>query len=159
MGGVVPYGYRKEGEKGQSRLAICDEQIPGFHLSEAEIVRTIYNMSAAEKKSCRKIADHLYRTGVPCASAWMTADAPAGKRKRRTAAMWRSSYVRNIIANRTYMGEHAFGKRTTDPNRKVLIRAVPDPPLHCQISATCVYLANHDARAALTSLECGACTD
>src|SRR6185369_5618919 len=82
MGGVVPYGYRKEGEKSKGRLAICDEPVPGFHLSEAEIVRTIYRMSAEEKKSCRKIADHLHRTGVPCASAWKTPDAPAGKRKR-----------------------------------------------------------------------------
>ena len=30
LGGIVPYGYRKEGMKGQSRLVISEEQIPGF---------------------------------------------------------------------------------------------------------------------------------
>jgi hypothetical protein len=57
LGGVVPYGYRKVGDKGQGRLVISEEPIPGFDLSEAEIMRTIYRMSATEKKSCMKIAD------------------------------------------------------------------------------------------------------
>src|ERR1039458_7881299 len=60
LGGVVPYGYRKEGEKGQGRLVISDEKIPGFEISEADVVRTIYRMSAVEKKSCQNIADHLH---------------------------------------------------------------------------------------------------
>src|SRR5580704_7432533 len=36
MGGVVPYGYRKQGEKGQRRLIVSGEPIPGFRLSEAD---------------------------------------------------------------------------------------------------------------------------
>src|SRR5437764_8968168 len=52
LGGLVPYGYRKNAEKGDARLVISEEQIPGFDLSEAEVVRTIYRMSAAENKSC-----------------------------------------------------------------------------------------------------------
>src|SRR5450755_2082816 len=51
LGGVVPYGYRKDGMKGQSRLVVSEERIPGLELSEAEVVRTIYRMSAKEKKS------------------------------------------------------------------------------------------------------------
>jgi len=125
LGGVVPYGYRKEGEKGQGRLVISDEKIPGFEISEADVVRTIYRMSAVEKKSCQNIADHLHRRGIPCTSARNTENAATGKRNRRIAAMWRSSHVRNMIANRTYMGEHLFGKRTKDPKRKVIVRAVP----------------------------------
>src|ERR1035437_2407778 len=125
LGGVVPYAYRKEGEKGQGRLVINDEKIPGFEISEADVVRTIYCMSAVEKKSCQNIADHLHRTGIPCTSARNTENAATGKRNRRIAAMWRSSHVRNMIANRTYMGEHLFGKRTKNPKRKVIVRAVP----------------------------------
>src|SRR5580658_1416047 len=33
LGGVVPYGYRKAGEKGQARIVISEEPIPGFKLS------------------------------------------------------------------------------------------------------------------------------
>src|ERR1700734_607990 len=33
LGGVVPYGYRKVGEKGQARIAISEDAIPGFKLS------------------------------------------------------------------------------------------------------------------------------
>lgn len=122
---MVPYGYRKEGEKGQGRLVISEEPIHGFELSEAEVVRTIFRMSATEKKSCQKIADYLTGTGMPCTSAWNAEESISGKRIRRRAAIWRASHVRNMIASRTYMGEHTFGKRTKNPNRKMIVRAVP----------------------------------
>lgn len=125
LGGVVPYGYRKEGEKGDARLIVSEDIIPGFDLSEAEVVRTIYRMSGAEKQSCQKIADHLNRTGIPCTSAANRAESVAGKRNRRMAPIWRNSHVRNMIVSRTYMGEHRFGKRTKNKKRKVIVRAVP----------------------------------
>ena len=125
MGGVVPYGYRKEGERGQGRLVISEEPISGFDSSEAGIVRTIYRMSAVERKSCQKIADHLNRTGVPCGSAQDANEVQSGKRNRRTAPVWRPSHIRNMIVSRTYMGEHVFGKRTKNRNRKVIVREVP----------------------------------
>jgi transcriptional regulator with XRE-family HTH domain len=124
MGGIVPYGYRKEGLKGQSRIEISLEPIPGVDLSEAEVVRTIYRMSATEKKSCQKIADHLNRAGIPCGSTENVSDG-GGKRSRRIAKIWRPSHVRNLIVSRTYMGEHQYGKRTVNPGRKLIIRAVP----------------------------------
>ena len=58
-------------------------------------------------------------------SAWNIEGAGSGKRSRRAAAMWRASHVRNLIANRTYMGQHVFGKRSKNPNRKPIVRAVP----------------------------------
>jgi site-specific DNA recombinase len=125
LGGVVPFAYRKEGEKGQGRLVISEAPIDGFEWSEAEVVRMIYRMSATEKQSCQKIADHLMLTGIPCASAWNAQGTAPGKRTRGLAGIWRSSHVRNMIASRTYMGEHVFGKRTKNPNRKLIIRAVP----------------------------------
>jgi site-specific DNA recombinase len=122
LGGIVPYGYRSVGEKGQARLVINDDPIPGFDLSEAEVMRTIYRMCVTEKQSCMKIATHLTRVGIPCGSAGIS---DSGRRNRRTAPIWRPSHVRNMIANRTYMGEHVFGKRTKNPSRKQITRAVP----------------------------------
>src|SRR6266852_4507540 len=92
LGGVVPYGYRKEGEKSQRRIVISEDAIPGFELSEGEVVRTIYRMCAAERKSCQKIADHLNRTGIPCVSTGNTHESEGGKRNRRTAPIWRPSH-------------------------------------------------------------------
>src|SRR6202011_3543354 len=117
LGGVVPYGYGKEGERGQGRIIISEEQIPGFEISEAEIVRTIYRMSGSEKMSCQKIADYLNRTGIPCGSAEHTYGSEPGKRARRTAPIWRPSHVRNMIVSRTYMGQHLFGKRDRKSTR------------------------------------------
>jgi site-specific DNA recombinase len=125
LGGIVPYGYRKDGEKNDARLVVCDEKIPGFDLSEADVVRLIYGMSAKEKKSCQKIADHLNRTGIPCTSNWRTHGPASGKRNRHQAAIWRPSHVRNMMVSRTYMGEHRYGKRASNKNRRVIVRAVP----------------------------------
>jgi transcriptional regulator with XRE-family HTH domain len=85
-------------------------------------VRTIYQMCATEKKSCQKIADQLSRLAIPCSAAAL--EGP-GKRNRRTAPIWRPSHVRNMISSRTYMGEHVFGKRSTNRNRKTITRPVP----------------------------------
>jgi site-specific DNA recombinase len=51
LGGITPYGYHKEGMKGQSQLVINEETIPGFDLSEAEVIRTIYRMCAKQKNN------------------------------------------------------------------------------------------------------------
>jgi len=124
LGGVVPYGYRKEGMKGQSRLSISEDSVPGFSASEAEVIRTIFRMSATEKKSCQRIADHLNRTKVPCGSPEVVSEG-SGKRNRRVAKIWRASHVRNLIVSRTYMGEHEYGKRSVDRGRKLIRRGVP----------------------------------
>jgi site-specific DNA recombinase len=125
LGGVVPYGYRREGEKAQARIVVTEEAIPGFQMSEAEVVRTIYRMCAVDKKSCQKIADYLNRTGPPCGSAENGCGTEPGKRNRRTARIWRPSHVRNMIVSPTYMGQHSFGKRSKNQNRKVIVREVP----------------------------------
>jgi site-specific DNA recombinase len=125
LGGVVPYGYRKEGEKAARRIVVSEDPVPGLKLSESDVVRTIYRMSAIEKKSCQKIADHLNRAGVPCGSADNARQSEAGKRNRRTAPIWRPSHVRNMIVSQTYMGRHLFGKRARNRNRQVIAREVP----------------------------------
>ena len=123
MGGIVPYGYRKQGERGQARLVVSEEPITGFELSEADVVRTIYRMSAVEKKSCQKIADYLGQAGIPCGSLPDTQSS--GKRNRRIASIWRPSHVRNMIVSQTYKGRHVYGKRSPNANRKLIVREVP----------------------------------
>ena len=65
LGGVVPYGYRKQGERNASRLVLSVEPIPGFPVSEVDVIGSIYRMCAVERKSCQKIADHLNQMGLP----------------------------------------------------------------------------------------------
>jgi site-specific DNA recombinase len=77
LGGIVPYGYRKEGDKRTGGIVVTDEPMPGSDLSEAEVIRTIYRMSATEKKSCQKIADFLNRSRIPAGSS------DVSKRSRR----------------------------------------------------------------------------
>ena len=91
LGGVVPYGYRKQGEKGDARLVVCEEKVPGLELSEADVVRMIYRMSGTDKKSCQKIADHLNREGIPCTAG--ANGAGEGKRSRGMAPIWRPSHA------------------------------------------------------------------
>ncbi len=61
MGGVVPFGYRKIGTRGEARLVVADEKIPGNELSEAEVIRMIYRLSAVERQSCFFIAESSSR--------------------------------------------------------------------------------------------------
>ena len=124
LGGIVPYGYRKEGERGKARLILSEEPIAGLDLSEAEIIRTIYRMAAIEKKSCFKIAEYLNRIGVPCAYARDDRLVSRGKRKSHTSGLWRPGRVRNLLVNTTYMGRHEYGKRSKDPNRQLIVRPV-----------------------------------
>ena len=62
LGGVVPYGYRKQGDRNAARLVLSEEPIPGLPISEAAVIEAIFRLCAFEKKSCQKIADHLNQT-------------------------------------------------------------------------------------------------
>ena len=125
LGGVVPFGYRKVGAKAGARLVPSEEPIPGLELSEAEIIRMIFRMAAVEKKSCFKIAAFLQGSGVPCAYTRDEKLILRGKRKIQTSGLWRPARVRNLLVNTTYMGRHEYGKRSKNPNRQLISRAVP----------------------------------
>jgi hypothetical protein len=51
VGGIVPYGYRKAGQRSPSRLVIAEDPIPNLALSEAEVIRTVFRRAAIEKES------------------------------------------------------------------------------------------------------------
>src|SRR5258708_12581717 len=125
LGGIVPYGYRKEGEKARARLITSEEPIPGLDLSEAQVIQIIFRMPAVEKRSCFAIADHLNRIQVPCAYVRDERMVCRGKRKTHTSGLWRPSRVRNLLVSTTYKGEHQYGKRSKNPNRQLIARPVP----------------------------------
>jgi site-specific DNA recombinase len=124
LGGIVPYGYRKVGEKRSAHLVISEEPIPGLDMSEADVIREVYRMAAVERKSCVAIAQRLNQLRVPCAYIRDDHLALRGKRKARTSGVWRPGRVRGIVTNKTYAGTHEYGKRTRT-DRPVISRAVP----------------------------------
>jgi site-specific DNA recombinase len=124
LGGIVPYGYRKVGEKRNARLVVCEDTIAGAGMSEADVIREVFRMAAAEKKSCCVIADRLNQLRVPCAYTRDDRLLLHGKRKQKTSGLWRPSRIRGLLINKTYMGIHEFGKRSTT-KRQVVARPVP----------------------------------
>jgi site-specific DNA recombinase len=124
LGGIVPFGYRKRGEKSQARLVVSEEPIGGLDISEAEVIRMIYRMSAIDRKSCFKISEYLNLIGVPCAYVRDDRRISRGKRTGRTAGLWRPGRVRNMLVSTTYKGLHEYGKRSKNPNRKSISRKV-----------------------------------
>jgi len=125
LGGIVPFGYRKLGEKGQARLVISEESISDLDLSEADVVRMIYTMSAVDRKSCHVIATRLNELQIPCAYQRDDRLVVRGKRKQRTSGLWRPGRVRNLIISETYKGTHRYGKRTHTKGRETILRMVP----------------------------------
>jgi site-specific DNA recombinase len=124
LGGIVPYGYRKVGEKRDARIVISEEEIAGAGMSEADVIREIFRLAAAERKSCRVIADHLNKLHIPCAYTRADRLVVRGKRKQKTSGLWRPGRIRNLITSKTYMGLHEYGKRSSS-GRKLIVRPVP----------------------------------
>lgn len=124
LGGIVPYGYRKRGEKRDARLVISEDPIAGLGMSEADVIREVFRLAAVERKSCCVIAARLNDLRVPCAYVRDDRLALRGKRKERTSGVWRPGRVRGLITNKTYMGIHEFGKRAVK-KRPLISRPVP----------------------------------
>src|SRR5258706_1576891 len=93
-------------------------------MSESDVIRLVFRMSAVEKKSCRVIAVRLNQLRVPCAYVRDDRLMLRGKRKPKTAGVWRPGRIRGLLTNKTYMGVHEFGKRTTS-KRPIVERPVP----------------------------------
>ena len=121
MGGMVPFGYRKQNDQRRATLVVSEEPVDDLDLSEAEVIRRIFRMAAEEQQSCRRIADYLNSLGVPCATAL------AGRRRKgeNTAGRWRAGRVRNLLISTIYKGQHFYGKRSRNRQRPLVPRAVP----------------------------------
>ncbi len=122
LGGIVPYGYKVNAE---GFLEINGDPIPGLNLSEADVIRFMYDCLANRSWSTIQVADHLNAMDIPCSYAIHGRLVTRGKRKERTANVWTPSRVRNIIVSTTYKGEHVWGKRTKKARQELIARKVP----------------------------------
>lgn len=95
--GQVPFGYRKSPE--ERNTVIVEEK-------EAEVVRYIF-LLAMQGKGSTGIAVQLQREGIPTSTQMRRSDKKAGDGKKHA---WSSQAVRNILNNRFYLGEMAYGK-------------------------------------------------
>ena len=94
--GQVPFGYRKSPVE-KNKVII--------NKKEAEIVRHIFSLAALSKSSTQ-IARQLGEEGIPTI---MQMRHPKADRDGKPL-VWSSSAVRNILNNRFYLGEMAYGK-------------------------------------------------
>jgi len=121
LGGIIPYGYRVNEEK---FLEVNEDPLPGFDMSEADVVRLIYRLTCEQKYSTPRIADQLNALVIPPSYTKDDRKHTKNKRKVNTAGIWRPGRIRNMIINSTYKGLHQYGKRT-DKKRDVISRIVP----------------------------------
>jgi len=121
LGGIVPYGYRVNDD---GYLEINEDPFPEMDLGEAGVIRIIYKLIALEKYSTIEVADYLNALGVPPSYVKDGRKVKKGKRKEKTAGIWRPSRIRNMIINTTYNGVHIYGKRT-EKDRERISRKVP----------------------------------
>lgn len=95
--GQVPFGYEKSREV--KNTVIVNEK-------EAGIVRHIFSL-AIQGKSSTQIARQLYEENVPTITQIRKPGREAQDGKLHT---WSSQAIRNILNNRFYLGEMAYGK-------------------------------------------------
>lgn len=121
LGGIVPYGYRVN-EDGY--LEINETPALPHNMSEADVVRLIYQLVTEQGMSTIKIADYLNALGIPPSYAKAGRQVKKGKRKENTSGIWLPGRVRNMIVNTTYKGVHYYGRRSKK-QRELVERAVP----------------------------------
>lgn len=121
LGGIVPYGYFVNEE---GYLEINDNPLPGMDMSEADVIRLIYQLTVEQHYSTIKIADYLNALGVPPSYVKDGRLVKRGKRKVNTAGIWRPARIRNMICSTTYKGLHEYGKRS-NKKREIITREVP----------------------------------
>jgi site-specific DNA recombinase len=122
LGGIVPYGYRVNDE---GYLEVCEEPLDGVNLTEAGVVRLMYECVADRGWSTIKLAHHFNAMGIPTAYAKDGRLLSRGQRKERTANIWRPGRIRNMLINPTYKGEHVWGRRTKKAHPELVERKVP----------------------------------
>jgi site-specific DNA recombinase len=96
-GGLPPFGYRKEGEKGAAVLVVDEEAVPGLKVSRAALGLRLFQ-DCASGKSCQVLADYLNALSVPTS-------------RQNPGSIWRPNSVRVIITNPIYAGTRQWGRR------------------------------------------------
>ena len=121
LGGIVPYGYRVNEAK---KLEINEDMLPGFEMSEADVISLIYRLITEQKLSTIKVSDYLNALGLPPSYTKDGRQVKQGKRKVNTAGIWRPGRISTIVRNTTYKGIHYYGKKSSK-QRDLIPREVP----------------------------------
>lgn len=123
LGGRVMYGYELNR---QFFPVVKDERIPGFELSEADVVRLIFERVAYQGATTYSLADYLNVLGVP--PPYLRENRARTLKKNGQDApvngLWHPSSVNKILKNPAYKGVHYYGIHTKR-NRKPIERQVP----------------------------------
>lgn len=121
VGGITPYGYtvNKDGF-----LEVDEDPLPGKDISQAGVIRLMYDLVGRQKWSTIKVADYFNSLGIPPSYVNHGVKVKRGQRKENTAGIWRPARIRNMIVNTTYKGIHEYGKRATR-EREIISREVP----------------------------------
>ncbi|MCY9762708.1 recombinase family protein [Paenibacillus alvei] len=122
LGGIVPYGYKKNLD---GYLEINSDPLPGKEeMSESSVIELMYHLCSIRKMTTVKIADYFNSLAIPPSYIKDNRSAKRGKRKEKTAGIWRPSRIGNMLKNSTYRGLHVYGKRSTK-DRELIEREVP----------------------------------
>jgi site-specific DNA recombinase len=98
LGGRPAFGFRQEGQRRQSVKVVATDLIPGVDLSEAEVVRRMYQQFDKYNRSDRRdpfdhIAKYVSALGVP--------------------GEWDGQKIKKMLRNEAYMGVSYYGTRKT----------------------------------------------
>ncbi len=119
-GGIRPFGYRVVGYKENARYVPSEEPLDG-QLSEADVVRLMYQRVGLEDRTCLKVADELNTRAVPTRYE----KDGRGVRGRKTSGGWGPGQVRNMLVNPMYKGERHYGRRSPKQGREIIVCSVP----------------------------------
>lgn len=117
-GGIVPYGYRVQGEQGTARL-VPDDRIVWGDKSAADIIRLLFDLVGRLRWSCRQVCDYFNELGVPThyvKDGRSVGGKSRGHRQQRTSGLWRPNRILRLVRETSYRGEPRFGKRSTTRN-------------------------------------------
>lgn len=122
LGGIVPFGYYVNAE---GYPQINESPLSGKEdMTEASVMRLMYYLVAREKLSTIKVADYFNALHIPTSYVKDDRSVKRGKRKVKTAGIWRPARIGSMIANPMYKGLHVYGKRTKK-TRELIERVVP----------------------------------
>lgn len=159
-GGIRPFGYQVVGFKENARY-VPSEQAGEAELSEADVVRLIYERVGEDDWTCWQVARELEARGIPT----LYKRDGRGVRGKRTSGAWQAGHVRNMIANPMYKGERHYGRRSPRVGREIIVASVPplvSPELWHKAKAV---LAAHRCRPRASArfyllrgfMKCGSC--
>ncbi len=119
LGGIVPFGYFVNDG---GFLEVNENKMAGCEMSEADVIRLIFQLTAEEGMSTIQIADRFNAMQLPTRYVIDNRKIMRGKRQVSTSGYWHPSRILSILRSTTYKGIHHYGKRS---KKEVISRKVP----------------------------------